>query len=987
MTKHRDTMTKHRLACMVFLAAVFSTLIVSERAYSMMPTEEAQPDGISLSKLSPWVVEHTADGAEAELLVVLADQADLSGAAMLSTKLEKGRYVYQTLWNKAQSTQGPILRWLQARAIEHRSYYIVNLIWVKGDLNTALALAARSDVARIEGNPRISNFKFKIQNSQIFNLEIPNAIEWNIAKVNADDVWAMGYTGQGVVVGAQDTGYDWDHPALINQYRGWDGTSASHDYNWHDAIHSGGGVCGPDSPEPCDDYGHGTHTAGTAVGYDGGTNQIGMAPGARWIGCRNMDEGYGAPATYLECFEFFLAPYPLNGTPDDGDPALAPDVTNNSWGCPTSEGCSWGTLQAAVEAQRAAGIMTVVSAGNEGSSGCRTVINPPSLYDASYTVGSINSSDVLASTSSKGPVTVDGSGRLKPDLAAPGVSIRSSVPGGNYQGGWSGTSMAAPHVAGAVALLWSAAPAMADDIGATEFFLNNNAYHISSSSCAPPSGVPNNLYGWGRLDIYATVYAALHNVVDVAVAGGGTVSKDPDQLDYAYGEIVTLTATADPGWMFVGWQGDVVTVTNPVTMMITGNEAVTATFQLTPAYTLAVGVVGAGDVSKSPDLAAYPPGAQVRLLASAAPEATFVGWSGDMVTFTNPVTVTMDENKAVTATFEAIPTYTLVVAVVGAGEVVQTPDLAAYLSGTIVHLTAAPLIGWQFVNWSGDLISSTNPASLTMNSNKMVTATFEAITYTLNAAVSPFGSGAVTLEPDQPTYVYGQLVMLTAAVVPGWTFVEWSGNLGASNPLTLTILGNTVVTATFAQDQYTLAVSAVGSGTVTQEPDQATYVYGQAVTLTAVAAPGWTFEGWSGEVLTATNPLTVTMDRDKAFTATFALEACQAITEVNLSIVTTGTLYAPNAEVVFEVNVEPDSVEAYTYTINYNDGTITTLVSIVDPLWISHTFLAVNTYTVQITAWNCAMTVPVTDVVQVVVRENVSPLPYKLYLPLVFKTG
>ncbi len=150
----------------------------------------------------------------------------------------------------------------------------------------------------------------------------------------------MGYSGQGVVVGGQDTGYDWDHPALVGAYRGWDGSTVSHDYHWHDAIHgndphtSPGNPCGYDLPEPCDDRGHGTHTMGTVLGDDGGRNQIGVAPGAQWIGCRNMDRGYGQPATYLECFEFFLAPYPVGGRLHRAIPDLAPDVTNNSWTLP-----------------------------------------------------------------------------------------------------------------------------------------------------------------------------------------------------------------------------------------------------------------------------------------------------------------------------------------------------------------------------------------------------------------------------------------------------------------------------------------------------------------------------------------------------------------------------------------------------------------------------------------------------------------------------
>jgi serine protease AprX len=123
-------------------------------------------------------------------------------------------------------------------------------------------------------------------------------------------------SGQGVVVGGQDTGYQWDHPAIKSQYRGWDGVEADHAYSWHDAIHEDLGSldlnhCGFDSPVPCDDHGHGTHTMGTIVGgADNVGTQIGVAPGARWIGCRNMENGWGTPATYSECYEWFMAPYP-----------------------------------------------------------------------------------------------------------------------------------------------------------------------------------------------------------------------------------------------------------------------------------------------------------------------------------------------------------------------------------------------------------------------------------------------------------------------------------------------------------------------------------------------------------------------------------------------------------------------------------------------------------------------------------------------------
>src|SRR5207249_1060786 len=189
------------------------------------------------------------------------------------------------------------------------------------------------------------------------------------------------------------------------------------------------------------------------------------APGAKWIGCRNMDQGYGTPARYIECMEFFLAPYAVNGNPNQGDPLKAPDITSNSWVCPPSEGCSANTLQAAVEAQAAAGIMMVVAAGNSGSA-CSSVQDPPAIYAASYTVGALNTgTDNIAAFSSRGPVTIDGSNRIKPDITAPGTGTRSATnTGDNAYTTASGTSMATPHIAGAMALLWSARPEFRHDI-------------------------------------------------------------------------------------------------------------------------------------------------------------------------------------------------------------------------------------------------------------------------------------------------------------------------------------------------------------------------------------------------------------------------------------------------------------------------------------------------------------------------------------------
>ena len=213
-------------------------------------------------------------------------------------------------------------------------------------------------------------------------------MEWGVQNVNAPAVWALGFTGQGLVVGNQDTGIRWTHNTLKPKYRGWNGVSANHNFNWHDSIHSGGGSCGPNNLAPCDDNGHGTHTAGTAVGDDGAGNQIGVAPGAKWIGCRNMDSGNGTPATYTECFQFFIAPTDLAG--NNPNPALRPHVINNSWGCPVSEGCvTRAELETIVNNTEAAGIFVQASAGNSGPS-CSTVADPPAIY--SVFLGAIASS-------------------------------------------------------------------------------------------------------------------------------------------------------------------------------------------------------------------------------------------------------------------------------------------------------------------------------------------------------------------------------------------------------------------------------------------------------------------------------------------------------------------------------------------------------------------------------------------------------------------
>ena len=457
-------------------------------------------------------------GAEepASFLVVMREQADLSGAESFAEKTERGRFVFEALTAQAEASQASLRAYLDARGIPYRSYYLVNMLEVEGTRSLAGELAARREISSVAANQaaplsRVPEVPGMLAPLRAGRPESLSAVEPNIAKVGAPDVWARGFTGQGIVVGMADTGVAWDHPALKSHYRGFDGTNVSHDYNWHDAVHDAAAAnpCGSDAPAPCDDDNHGTSTASIVVGDDGLGNQIGMAPGARFIGCRNMDQGNGTPARYTECFQFMIAPTDHNGA--NPRPDLAADVINNSWGCPTTEGCTDpNVLKAVVENVRAAGIAVVASAGNDGPA-CSTIAEPPAFYDASFSVGATSNSDTIASFSSRGPVTADGSNRLKPDISAPGVGVRVARPPDTYSSSFTGTSASSPHVTGAIALLWSAAPQLVGQVAATIELLKRTAEPlISTQDCGglPGAAVPNPVFGSGRVNVAAAVNVA-----------------------------------------------------------------------------------------------------------------------------------------------------------------------------------------------------------------------------------------------------------------------------------------------------------------------------------------------------------------------------------------------------------------------------------------------------------------------------------------------
>jgi hypothetical protein len=368
-----------------------------------------------------------------------------------------------------------------------------------------------------------------------------------------------------------------------------------------------------------------------------------------------------------------------------------------------------------------------------------------------------------------------------------------------------------------------------------------------------------------------TVYFAGDGSGTVTLTPPGSTYDDDTQVAYDVGTQVTLLATPAAGSQFNGWSGAVSGTQNPVTVTMNGDRTVFVQFTRIP-YTLTISKDGdgSGTWTKEPNKTIYYYGEEVTLTATPATGSQFDGWSGDVTSTDNPVVVTMDGNKVVTVTFSRIP-YTLTVDIVGCGTVNRNPSLDFYYYGDQVTLTAVPCTGWRFAGWSGDLPGTTNPATLTMNGNKSVIAIFTEIPYTLT--VNTDGCGTVTKDPDKPTYIYNDVVMLTAVPCPGWSFAYWSGDrTGTQNPATLTMNGNKVVTAHFIQDEYTLTVNVVGSGSVTKDPDKPTYHYGDAVTLRALPAVGWKFDHWEGALSGDDNPVTLTIYGNTTVRAIFIRE-------------------------------------------------------------------------------------------------------------------
>lgn len=467
---------------------------------------------------------------EVDVLIHFNDRPSLEGAKYLQKKEEKAQYVFNLL-QKNQKAHLGLTQYLANRKNAYNYYWITNSAIVY-NVN-AKQIAQIKLLPNIESISLESSVKLDLMTSaNTASLKADSVFTWGLEYMNVPKVWAQGISGQQVIIAGQDTGYDWTHPAIKKKYRGYiNADSAVHDYNWHDAIHeksplasNDNNPCGFNSKVPCDDNNHGTHTMGTMVGtYD--SLQLGVAPSAKWIACRNMERGNGQFSTYMECFQWFLAPTDLNG--ENPDPSKAPHVIANSWYCSEDEGCDSTSVKPftdAIAALRASGVVVVVSAGNAGREGCNSLPENIATIPGSFSIAAHDVNGNIANFSSRGHHSKPESG---PDVAAPGVNVLSSVRNNRFAA-FNGTSMAGPHAAGLVALIISANPSLAGQVDTIEAIIRRTATPtlppVGDECSASPSAVPNPVFGHGTINAEKAVMEAIN-------WGGVVNNKTPLQTD------------------------------------------------------------------------------------------------------------------------------------------------------------------------------------------------------------------------------------------------------------------------------------------------------------------------------------------------------------------------------------------------------------------------------------------------------------------------
>ena len=498
----------------VFVAGVLAVLLATLPSFGGEPS----PDLVS-------ALQANAPHEEVRIIISLSDKIDPTLIKVREKHVRRSK-VIKALKEKAEVSQGPLKSHLERVG----SKRIVPL-WIMNGIAASVPAWAVPELMSLPGVEGITlDYPIQLAPVAAGTALLP---EWNISAIRAPDLWSLGFTGQGVVVANLDTGVDVDHPDLNT---GWRGGSNSWFNPFSDPANSG--QCGNpgnctscelSSAAPCDTEGHGTGTMGVMVGGSAGGTAIGVAPGAKWMAVKIFNDGSApttSPSIIHQAFQWLLNP--------DGDGATqdAPDIINGSWELDLINVCDL-QFQPDIQALRAAGIAVVFSGGNTGPYSSTSI--SPANYPESFAVGAVDSSLKIASFSSRGPSACDNS--LYPEVVAPGVNVRTAdlTLGGVFSNSYrtvSGTSFAAPHVAGVMALMLSVFPDLTVD--ELEFALAQSALDLGYPGA-------DNDYGVGLIDAAEAYRSLFGPIPDIAVSPASYTFGDTKEGSFSPPQTFTVT--------------------------------------------------------------------------------------------------------------------------------------------------------------------------------------------------------------------------------------------------------------------------------------------------------------------------------------------------------------------------------------------------------------------------------------------------------------
>ena len=765
-------MTRLRLVSVLALSVLVGVGGASARGTTLAPSGAdlagATGDGALASDVRSAM--STGNGGRmVSVIVTLHEQAELRPIAALD-HAARLRAAIVALHATANRTQGRVVGLLRARSAQGQVETFVPL-WV---FNGIAVTATPEVIAELGALPEVAEVTLDQAIDAPPAVPATAAPEPNVSVVNAPALWNLGYSGSGVVVASMDTGVDLSHPELGSRWRG--GTNSWFDPNGQHAT-------------PTDVNGHGTWTMGVMVGGDAGGTSIGIAPGAKWIAVKIFnDQGSATTSRIHAGFQWLLDP---DGNPGTAD---APNVVNNSWAM-SGPGCNLD-FKLDLENLRAAGLLPVFAAGNYGPSPSTSA--SPANNPAAFAVGATNNGDIVESESSRGPSSCGEPSTIFPELVAPGASIRTTDLYGLYTS-QTGTSMAAPHVTGGLALLLDAFPDLsANDQAAA---LENGAVDLGASG-------PDNAYGYGRLDLLSA-YQSLASTPDF------TLAVSPASANTLPGGAASYTVAVTPR---NGFAGD-------VALTLSGLTSSQATWSFSP--TTISGGSGSSQLTVTTTSSITPGNYPLNITGTSgarvhsAPATLVVNPPPDFTLVASPASASAPPGGAVSYTIAVTSQNAF------AGDVALTLSGLTSSQATWSFSPAAIVGGSGLSQLSVSTSSSISPGSYPLTITGTSGATVHSASVTL--VVSPPPDFALSVSPATRSVKRGRSTTYVVTVTPQGGFsgsvslsvagLPWRAT-AAFNPPSITGSGTSTMTVTTSsvtpRGTFTLIVTG-SSGPVSHQ--------------------------------------------------------------------------------------------------------------------------------------------------------------------------